>query len=89
MTEVMGVFLSLHLHKIHLSPCDLLSLNSKKKIEQKMMYVAFKGNQGTTNVYCNITYAINVCVRGVIIMVVKNGHDDSSSNPGRGCLHFT
>ena len=25
---------------------------------------------------------------GVMDIVVEDGHDDSSSNPGRGCFHF-
>ena len=27
--------------------------------------------------------------RGVIVIVVGNEHGDTSSNPGRDCLHFT
>ena len=27
--------------------------------------------------------------RGVVVIVVGNGHDDPSSNPGRDWLHFT
>ena len=27
--------------------------------------------------------------RGVLVIVAGNGHGDSSSNPGRGRLHFT
>ena len=27
--------------------------------------------------------------RGVIVIVVGNGHGDTSSNPGRDWLHFT
>ena len=27
--------------------------------------------------------------RGVMVIVVGNGHDDPSSNPGRDWLHFT
>ena len=27
--------------------------------------------------------------RGVIVIVVGNGHGDTSSNPGRDRLHFT
>ena len=27
--------------------------------------------------------------RGVMVIVVGNGHGDTSSNPGRGGLHFT
>ena len=29
------------------------------------------------------------CARGVIVIVVANGHSDMSSNPGRDWLHFT
>ena len=28
-------------------------------------------------------------VRGVMVIVVRNGHDNMSSNPGRDQLHFT
>ena len=28
-------------------------------------------------------------VRGVMIIVIGNGHGDTSSNPGRDQLHFT
>ena len=27
--------------------------------------------------------------RDVMVIVVGNGHDGKSSNPGLGCLHFT
>ena len=27
--------------------------------------------------------------RGIMVIVVGNGHDDTSSNPGRNWLHFT
>ena len=27
--------------------------------------------------------------RGVMVIVVGNGHGDTSSNPGQYCLHFT
>ena len=27
--------------------------------------------------------------RGVMVIIVGNGHGDKSSNPGRGWLHFT
>ena len=33
------------------------------------------------------TYACTNC--GVIVIVIKNGHADQSSKPGRGRLHFT
>ena len=26
---------------------------------------------------------------GVIVIVIGNGHGDTSSNPRQGCLHFT
>ena len=25
----------------------------------------------------------------VMVIIIGNEHNDSSSNPGRGCLHFT
>ena len=28
-------------------------------------------------------------VRGIMFIVAGNGHGDTSSNPGRGWLHFT
>ena len=31
----------------------------------------------------------NGVARGVMVIVVGNGHGDSSSNPGRDCLQFT
>ena len=30
-----------------------------------------------------------ICVHGVMVIVVGNGHGDTSSNPGRDWLHFT
>ena len=33
--------------------------------------------------------AIIYSVRGLMIIVVGNGHGDTSSNPGRDWLHFT
>ena len=41
---------------------------------------------------CVATYAcmrIRGSVRGVMVIVVGNGHSDTSSNPGRDRLHFT
>ena len=29
------------------------------------------------------------CARGVMVIVVGNGHGDTSSNPGQDWLHFT
>ena len=31
----------------------------------------------------------SIDVRGVVVIVVGNGHGDTSSNPGRDWLHFT
>ena len=41
--------------------------------------------------FCIIGGAYNSLegARGVIVIVVGNEHGDTSSNPGRGCLHFT
>ena len=36
--------------------------------------------------YCYITYG---GASGVMVIVVGNGHGDTSSNPGRDWLHFT
>ena len=37
-----------------------------------------------------VTLSLEVCngYRGVIVIVVGIGHDDTSSNPGRDWLHF-
>ena len=32
---------------------------------------------------------LNRGARGVVVIVVGNGHGDTSSNPGRDWLHFT
>ena len=32
---------------------------------------------------------IYICASGVMVMVVGNGHDELSSNPGQDWLHFT
>ena len=39
----------------------------------------------------SIIFPINIYggARGVIVIVIGNGHGDSSSNPGREWLHFT
>ena len=42
--------------------------------------------------YPKISLQINTWeggARGVMIIVVGNGHGDTSSNPGRDLLHFT
>ena len=31
----------------------------------------------------------DVCARGVVVIIVGNGHDDTGSNTGRDWLHFT
>ena len=35
------------------------------------------------------TYIHHGGARGVVVIVVGNGHGDTSSNPGRDWLHFT
>ena len=37
----------------------------------------------------NVYYNYTVGARGVVVIVVGNGHGDTSSNPGRDWLHFT
>ena len=34
-------------------------------------------------------HQLNGGARGVMVIVIGNGHGDASSNPGRGWLHFT
>ena len=36
-----------------------------------------------------LQYYQMVGARGVVVIVVGNGHGDTSSNPGRDWLHFT
>ena len=36
-----------------------------------------------------VSYRENIGARGVMVIVVGNGHGDTSSNPGRDWLHFT
>ena len=46
----------------------------------------------TENIKLNITIANSICVGGdcgVMVIVVGDGHSDTSSNPGRVWLHFT
>ena len=47
---------------------------------------------------CDIIWIVlNICDRaiiyggahGVMVIVIGNGHDDTSSNPGQDWLHFT
>ena len=37
----------------------------------------------------SLTRRYNGGARGVMVIVVGNGHSDTSSNPGRDWLHFT
>ena len=37
----------------------------------------------------NFIIFIDIYTRGVMVIVIWNGHGDSSSNPGRDWLHFT
>ena len=36
-----------------------------------------------------ISIYTDTCARGVMVIVVGNGHGNTSSNPGRDWLHFT
>ena len=40
------------------------------------------------NIY-NLLIKLNGDARGVIVIVVGNGYDNTSTNPGRDWLHFT
>ena len=49
-------------------------------------------NTSTKNIGIIIIIIIIIIIggaRGVTVIVVGNGHDDTSSNPGRDWLHFT
>ena len=35
-----------------------------------------------------VCFCIYVCTRGVMVIVVGNGHGDTGSNSGRDWLHF-
>ena len=37
----------------------------------------------------NYNHLLRYIPRGVMVVVVGNGHGDTSSNPGRDWLHFT
>ena len=39
--------------------------------------------------FINTDNSINGGARGVMVILVGNGHGDTSSNPGRDWLHFT
>ena len=53
-------------------------------------YVYFQANAFEKCRNHSILPVINFgSARGVIVIVVGNGHGDMSSNPGRDCLHFT
>ena len=41
------------------------------------------------NLYVFICYIFMGDARGVMVIVIGNGHGDTSSNPGRDWLHFT
>ncbi len=41
-----------------------------------------------TSVFMEVP-VVNEGARGVMVIVVGNGHGDTSSNPGRDWLHFT
>ena len=48
--------------------------------------VTFVANKG---IYTKWNVVFIGGARGVMVIVVGNGHGDTSSNPGRGWLHFT
>ena len=39
--------------------------------------------------FYNIYVCVCVCAYGGMVIIVGNGHDDLSSDPGGHCLHFT
>ena len=47
------------------------------------------GEKVWRQLYKNAANNIEQGACGVMVIVVGNGHGDTSSNPGRDCLHFT
>ncbi len=52
------------------------------------MYVCINKNRFSFN-SSSLFGSDKFYARGVMVIVVGNGHGDTSSNPERDCLHFT
>ena len=57
-------------------------------MKQKQRYVTLVC-QNRPYIYIYIYIERERCARGVMVIVVGNGHDDTTSNPGPDWLHFT
>ena len=60
------------------SPFKTPATMSKKSV--------FSSRERTLTFFASIKHYYGA--RGVMVIVVGNGHGDTSSNPGRGLLHF-
>ena len=58
-----------------------------KTYAEKYKFYTFSYNIRKTASHINILRSGGA--RGVMVIVVANGHGDTSSNPGRDWLHFT
>ena len=65
-----------------------LTLNDIKRIAQSAGVVEYTDCTPPMSVL-DMTLNSGGGVRGVMAIVVGNGHGDTSSNPGRDWLHFT
>ena len=63
-----------------LCPCEFYFVTSRLGTTHLDGYVSIKV---IVNIYCWWS------ARGVMVIVVGNGHGDMSSNPGQDWLHFT
>ena len=68
---------------VMLKPLDCYLEVSEFELQSRY-YVHFRTNTLRKDMKPLITVA-----RGVIVIVVRNEHGDTSSNPGRDWLHFT
>ena len=57
----------------------------KKKIERERE----KERGGEQMIQHTYMKRVMMEARGIMVRVVGNGYDETSSNPGRACLHFT
>ena len=66
---------------------DLTKISKNNLVNNSVVFFRFSGK-----LYSHIhigDYIYLGGARGVMVIVVGNGHSDTSSNPGRDWLHFT
>ena len=54
-----------------------------------ILFIVVKACVGTAIFYGWVDNKKEKCARGVMVIVVGNGHGDMSSNSGQDWLHFT